>query len=88
MAAWRLGFTKPRRGKFALLNKGGGDHPPQPVSLSLLLSPCLAIHDRDTPLHHLLAWPASLNQRYYSAYLCGQAGISFVEFQATSPAAK
>ena len=32
--------------------------------------------------------PASLKQRYLSAYLCRQAGVSFVEFQATSPAAK
>ena len=30
----------------------------------------------------------SLNERYYSASLCRQAGVSFVEFQAASPAAK
>ena len=34
------------------------------------------------------AFTSSLNQRYLSAYLCRQAGISFVEFKATSPAAK
>ena len=46
-----------------------------------------AEHDRFTcaRMHYMYS---SLNQRYYSAYLCRQAGVSFVEFQETSPAAK